>query len=215
MSNFSKNGLNIDIVNVGIIGTNCYIIHNDKKEAIVIDAGDDAHKIYDKVEELGVKVVALMLTHGHFDHISAVDEVAQHYGVTVYAGKGETRLLTDAKMNGSAYYRRDKTVSEFEKLEDNRDIELGGIKFKVMFTPGHTEGSVCYYVEDAKVLFSGDTLFKESVGRTDMATGDDKKIIESLDKLMKLDDDVDVYPGHSEESTIGYERRFNPYINRG
>jgi glyoxylase-like metal-dependent hydrolase (beta-lactamase superfamily II) len=215
MSNFSKNGLNIDIVNVGIIGTNCYIIYNDKKEAIVIDAGDDAHKIYNKVEELGVKVVALMLTHGHFDHISAVDEVAQHYGVTVYAGKGETRLLTDAKMNGSAYYRRDKTVSEFEKLEDNGDIELGGIKFKVMFTPGHTEGSVCYYVEDAKVLFSGDTLFKESVGRTDMATGDDKKIIESLDKLMELDDDVDVYPGHSEESTIGYERRFNPYINRG
>jgi glyoxylase-like metal-dependent hydrolase (beta-lactamase superfamily II) len=215
MSNFSKNGLNIDIVNVGIIGTNCYIIYNDKKEAIVIDAGDDAHKIYNKVEELGVKVVALMLTHGHFDHISAVDEVAQHYGVTVYAGKGETRLLTDAKMNGSAYYRRDKTVSEFEKLEDNGDIELGGIKFKVMFTPGHTEGSVCYYVEDAKVLFSGDTLFKESVGRTDMATGDDRKIIQSLDKLMELDDDVDVYPGHSEESTIGYERRFNPYINRG
>ena len=211
--NNTHNNLCIEIVNVGMIGTNCYIIYdNDKKEAIIIDAGDQASKIIRKIEELGVKVVAILLTHGHFDHILAVNDVATQYNVPVYAGASEERLLTDEQLNGSAYYRRNAIVDTYELLDDGSNVCIGGINVKVIFTPGHTEGSVCYYIEEAKVLFTGDTLFRESIGRTDMATGDDKLIIQSLNNLMKLSDDIVVYPGHSEETTIGYERLNNPYI---
>jgi glyoxylase-like metal-dependent hydrolase (beta-lactamase superfamily II) len=207
------NGLNINIVSVGRLGTNCYIIYNDSKEAIIIDAGANADIIKEEVENLGVKPVAMLLTHGHFDHIMAVNELADYYDIPVYAGASELRLLTDGELNGSKYYvRRSYTVEKYELLKDLSHIVLGGIDIEVIFTPGHTEGSVCYYVSDAGVLFTGDTLFRESVGRTDMPTGDDRLIIESLNKLVKLSDDIIVYPGHGDDSKIGYERVNNPYI---
>lgn len=212
MASIVENGFNVEIVNVGMIGTNCYIIYNDDKQAIIIDAGDDAEKIIKKVEELGVQVVAVLLTHGHFDHILAVNEIVDKYGVPVYAGADEEVLLKDPKLNGSSYYRRDRVVKNYSLLEDNSEITIAGFNIKVLFTPGHTVGSVCYYIKDSKVIFTGDTLFRESIGRTDMATGDDRLIIKSLHKLMELEDDITVYPGHSEKSSIGYERMCNPYI---
>jgi len=205
-------GLNIEIVNVGLIGTNCYIVYNDNKEAIIIDPGADADKIESSVERLGVKPVAVLLTHGHFDHILAVNDIANHYNISVYVGANEERLLNDATLNGSKQYRRDCIVDNYKVLNDNEEIVLGGINIEVIFTPGHTEGSVCYYIDDAKVIFTGDTLFRESIGRTDLATGDDKLIIESLHKLMELDDEIIVYPGHSDSSTIGYEKINNPFM---
>lgn len=210
--------IKISKVNVGIIGTNCYIVYKenttDDKEAIIVDPGDDAHKIYSMVDELGVKPVAIVLTHGHFDHILATNEVASRYNIEVYASKEERELLADASLNLSGGYRRHCIVKDIVDLEDNQDIEIAGINIRTINTPGHTKGSMCYLIKDNNVLFSGDMLFRESVGRTDFPTGNDKDIIDSLNnKLMKMDDGIKVYPGHGPDTTIGYERENNLYVS--
>ena len=213
MLNNQINGLNISQVNVGMIRTNCFIVYGDSREAIIIDPGDDAHKIYAKVEELNVQPKAILLTHGHFDHIMAVDKVRQKYNIDVYAGNLEKALLADERLNGSGEYRRDCVVTQYKELVDGQVTQLAGITIKVISTPGHTAGSVCYLVDSAKVLFSGDTLFRESVGRTDLATGNERDIINSLNnRLMSLEDDIVVYPGHGQSTTIGYERENNVFI---
>ena len=209
--------IKINTVHVGMIGTNCYIVYKDNteslREAIIIDPGDDADKIYDKVEELGVKPVAILLTHGHFDHILAVNQVASKYNIDIYASEEEKKLLGDAMLNLSGGYRRDSIVKEYIKICDGQELELANIKIKTILTPGHTGGSMCYYIENEDVLFSGDMLFRESVGRTDFPTGSESQIINSLNnKLMKLEDKVEVYPGHGPATTIGYERVNNMYV---
>ena len=209
--------IKINTVHVGMIGTNCYIVYKDNteslREAIIIDPGDDADKIYDKVEELGVKPVAILLTHGHFDHILAVNQVASKYNIDIYASEEEKKLLGDAMLNLSGGYRRNCIVKEYIKLCDGQELEVANIKFKTILTPGHTGGSMCYYIENEDVLFSGDMLFRESVGRTDFPTGSESQIINSLNnKLMKLEDKVEVYPGHGPATTIGYERVNNMYV---
>lgn len=209
--------IKINTVHVGMIGTNCYIVYKDNteslREAIIIDPGDDADKIYDKVEEFGVKPVAILLTHGHFDHILAVNQVASKYNIDIYASEEEKKLLGDAMLNLSGGYRRDCIVKEYIKLCDGQELEVANIKFKTILTPGHTGGSMCYYIENEDVLFSGDMLFRESVGRTDFPTGSESQIINSLNnKLMKLEDKVEVYPGHGPATTIGYERVNNMYV---
>ena len=208
----------ISTVHVGMIGTNCYIVYKDNteslKEAVIIDPGDDADKIYDKVEKLGVKPVAVLLTHGHFDHILAVNQVARKYNIDIYASEEEESLLGDAMLNLSGGYRRDCTVKDYIKLVDGQELELANIQFKTILTPGHTSGSMCYFIENENVLFSGDMLFRESVGRTDFPTGSEEQIIISLNnKLMKLEDKVDVYPGHGPATTIGYERVNNMFVS--
>lgn len=207
----------ISTVHVGMIVTNCYIVYNDNteslKEAVIIDPGDDADKIYDKVEELGVNPIAVLLTHGHFDHILAVNQVASKYNIDIYASREEEKLLGDTMLNLSGEYRRDCIVTDYIKIGDKQELELANIKFKTILTPGHTGGSMCYYIEDENVLFSGDMLFRESVGRTDFPTGSEEHIIISLNnKLMKLEDKVDVYPGHGPVTSIGYERINNMYV---
>lgn len=212
-----QEAINISTVNVGIIGTNCYIVYKENelgtKEAIIFDPGDDAHKIYDMVEELKVKPVAIVLTHGHFDHILATNEVANRYSISIYASKEEKELLADASLNLSASYRRNCVINNAVYLEDNQDIKIAGIGIKAINTPGHTKGSMCYLIKDNNILFSGDMLFRESVGRTDFPTGNDKDIVNSLNnKLMKMDDSIKVYPGHGPDTTIGYERKNNLYV---
>ena len=155
-----------------------------------------------------------MLTHGHFDHIFAVNELSKEHNIPIYAGAAEEKLLKHSEYNGATYYmRKEYVVDNYKVLKDGEKICLGGIDIEVIFTPGHTEGSVCYYIDDAKVVFTGDTLFRESIGRTDMPTGDATLIIESLYLLITLNDEVIVYPGHGEHSTIGYEKENNPYID--
>ena len=207
------NGLNIKIIRVGKLGTNCYIIYNDTKDAIIIDPGAQFNKISDEIKNMELNPIAILLTHAHFDHIMAVNELVDYYSIPVYAGNNENRLLTDGELNGSKYYlRRSYMVDKFELLQDRQHITLGGIDIEIICTPGHTEGCVCYYIEDAGVLFTGDTLFRESIGRTDMPTGDEGLIIQSIYKLIELGDDVIAYPGHGESTTIGYERLNNPYV---
>ncbi len=209
--------IKISTVTVGLIGTNCYIVYKENveatKEAIIFDPGDDAHKICNMVEKLDVKPVAIVLTHGHFDHILATNELASKYNINIYASKEEIELLSDTKLNLSANYRRECVVNDVIYLEDNQDIEIAGISIKTINTPGHTKGSMCYFIKDNNILFSGDMLFRESVGRTDFPTGNDRQIIDSLNnKLMKMDDCIKVYPGHGPDTTIGYERQNNVYV---
>ena len=194
---------------VGYVSTNCYLVKNDElKECVIVDPGDNAEGIEAKINEAGMKPVAILLTHGHFDHIMAVPELlAKYSGIPVYAYKEERILLEDARVNESKGFKRPTVIEDVHYLEDGEEIELLGVKWRVISTPGHTIGSCCYYIEEAGVLFSGDTLFDGDCGRTDLATGSTEAIIHSIkDVLMKLPDDTNVLPGHESFTTIGRER---------
>lgn len=209
---------------VGMIGTNCYVIYRKdrKKEngqekdegylpAVVVDPGDNAAYILNRCRELGVKPEAILLTHGHFDHILAVEDMKRSLGVPVYAGEKETVLLAETDLNLSRTCGRAVSLEADHWLKDGEILDLLGVKWKVIFTPGHTEGSVCYYVEEEQMLFCGDTLFCQSMGRTDLPTGDSKKLMESVTGLLtSLPEETRAYPGHGEGTSIGYERKRNP-----
>ena len=192
---------------LGPIMTNCYIAYDeDIKEAVIIDPADSADMIQRKITELSVKPAAILLTHGHFDHIGAVDKIRELYGIKVYAHEDEKDVLT-SDANVSSMMGMRLSVEADEYVRDKETLNVGGVKYEVIHTPGHTKGGCCYYVADAKVLFSGDTMFCQSYGRTDFPTGSYSQLMRSItDKLLKLDDDVTVYPGHNEETKIGYER---------
>lgn len=208
------NEFNMKTIVLGIVQTNCYIISNgNTKEAIVIDPADDAMKIeqYLKANDLACK--GILLTHGHFDHIMAAKELSEDTQAKIYAHEEEVKLLQDAQMNASAHIRRECILTPDVMLKDQEVLTLAGFTVKVIHTPGHTGGGVCYYFSGHGVLISGDTLFREDIGRSDVPTGDGKKLVESiLNKLMILEDSVKVYPGHGESTTIGYERDNNIYL---
>lgn len=192
---------------LGIIMTNCYIAYDDVvKEAFIVDPADSADEIQLKIIELGVKPVAILLTHGHFDHIGAVDELRDKYKIKVYVYEDEKDVMTSDANLASMIGKR-MSVEADEYLRDLQTIIIGGEKIQVIHTPGHTKGSCCFYLPDEKVLFSGDTMFCQSFGRTDFPTGSMSQLISSIkNRLLKLDDDVKVYPGHNEETKIGFER---------
>jgi hydroxyacylglutathione hydrolase len=199
---------------LGMIYTNCYIVTNeDTKEGLIIDPSDQAADIKARIQELEITPVAILLTHGHFDHIMAAKDLKETYHIPVLAGEKEKAMLEDYNLNGTLSVGRNYTLSADRLLKDGEELTLGGLKIKVIHTPGHTAGSVCYYFEKEKVLLSGDTLFLESVGRTDMPTGNTHDLLESLNrKLMLLPDDVIVYPGHGDKTAIGHEKANNPFI---
>ncbi len=192
---------------LGMIMTNCYIAYDDVvKEAFIVDPADSADEIQLKITELGVKPVAILLTHGHFDHIGAVDELRDKYKIKVYVFEDEKDVMTSDANLASMIGKR-MSVEADEYLRDLQTIIIGGEKIQVIHTPGHTKGSCCFYLPDEKVLFSGDTMFCQSFGRTDFPTGSMSQLISSIkNRLLKLDDDVKVYPGHNEETKIGFER---------
>lgn len=201
---------------VGMVQTNCYIVAADDSETcVIIDPGDHSGRIINAVNESGRKPVAILLTHGHFDHITAVPELLKEYGdnIKVYASVSERELLGSTELNCSSVVDRPVAVSADIYVNDGDTIEEAGLKFKVIATPGHTIGSVCYYVEDESVLFSGDTLFEMSVGRTDLPTGSSAAIEQSIkNKLFVLPDSVTVYPGHGADTNIAFEKNNNMYV---
>ncbi|WMJ89597.1 MBL fold metallo-hydrolase [Anaerocolumna sp. MB42-C2] len=199
---------------LGLVSTNCYIISNENtKEAIIIDPADQAQVISDKLNEQGLHPVTIVLTHGHFDHIMAAESLAKRYNIPVIAGEAEKELLADSDLNGGYMIRKNITLKADQYVRDKEQITLAGLKIQLIHTPGHTAGGMCYYFEKEKVLISGDTLFLESIGRTDLPTGNAATLIDSIkQKLMVLPDDVEIYPGHGDRTTIGYERTHNPYI---
>ena len=199
---------------VGPVCTNCYLLVNHKTgELLVVDTGDQAQLIEKQIEKTGAKPVAILLTHGHFDHAGAAEELADKYQISIYAHEAEKETLEDPGLNLCGMIGEHKVYHADIFVKDEEVLNLAGFSIRVFFTPGHTIGGCCYYIADEKILFSGDTLFQESVGRTDFPRGSASDLIRAIrEKLMPLPDDVTVYTGHDESTLIGYERMHNPYL---
>lgn len=204
---------------LGMCQTNTYFIYQDTqdtvRDAIVIDPADQGEKIYSALERNGFRVAAVFLTHGHFDHIWGCEGLLKAAGntVKVYACEPEKELLSDARKNVSSGAGRPVTMSADVYVKDGEILEISGMNCKVIATPGHTAGGCCYYFEEAGLLVSGDTLFQESVGRTDFPTGSMGTLVRSIkDKLLCLPEETLVYPGHGDSTTIGHEKQYNPFL---
>ena len=199
---------------VGQVATNCYFaINGETKEMLVIDPGDSAKMLADKINQEGLKPQAILLTHGHFDHVMAAEELAGIFGVKIYAHEKVQDTLENPGKNVSLMVGGRDAYHADVYVKDEEVLELAGMKVKVLHTPGHTAGGCCYYLEEEGALFSGDTLFCQSVGRTDFPGGSMSEIVRSIkEKLMALPDEVRVYPGHMDLTTIGKERAYNPFL---
>ena len=207
--------MRIQTYTLGGVGTHCYfLINEDTKEALVADPADRAEFISEKLESQGLKLRGLLLTHGHGDHIMAVPALREKYGAPLLASEGEAELLADPGKNlSTSLFGKPVSLTADRLLKDGELVELAGLRLKVFLTPGHTPGGCCYYSEEDGILLSGDTLFAGSIGRTDFPGGSMRTLVDSIqDKLMPLPDETRVYPGHAEMTTIGDERRFNPYL---
>ncbi len=193
---------------VGAFRTNCYVIVDNDK-ALIIDPGSGARRISEALDQLGIKrISAILLTHGHFDHIGAVDKLVEKYHCPVYASQDDEKMMRNEEynnLNGLSASIKCK-VNWLEK----KYLFIDGFQVKVIYSPGHSNGSVMFVI-DGK-LYSGDTLFKMGVGRTDLYSGSEGKLSKSLKVLNELDNDMIVYPGHDEPTTIGFELKNNPYL---
>ena len=200
---------------LGMVQTNTWFVINEKtKELILIDPADDAGRIIRKIEADGLKLQGILLTHGHFDHIGAVDDLRAYFkGVQCYAGEKEEEVLENGSYNLSASWAVALSIRADRLLRDKETLTLAGFEIKVIETPGHTKGGVCYYLSEEGVLFSGDTLFRTSVGRTDFPTGSMSAIVCSIKgKILVLPDDTKVFPGHGESTSVAYEKKYNPFL---
>ena len=196
-----------------MMDTNCYVISSGK-DAIVIDPGEKEPKLLDYITEEDLTVEAIILTHGHYDHIAGVEWLKDNTHAPVICGKDEVKVLSSPTYNLSPLFGGGElTLVPDRTLEDNEEVTFGELKFKTIFTPGHTEGGICLYFENEMVLVSGDTLFAMSIGRTDFPGGSYRDIVDSLkNRLMPLPDDTIVLPGHGPKTTIATEKRLNPYM---
>ena len=205
--------LKCDFRVVGPIQTNCYFLYReDTKECLIIDPGYEVDKIEAYVQKKQLHVAGILLTHGHFDHITAADEVRKKFQTKIYASGKEKELMADPRMNVSVMMGESVSLKADVWLEDGQELEMLGETMRCILTPGHTGGGMCFYFPKACMLFSGDTLFQESVGRTDFPTGSSRELIRSVrEKLLVLPEAVRVYPGHGLMTTIRDEQMFNPY----
>lgn len=197
---------------LGMVRTNCYILINEEtRQAVLFDPADDAGRIAAFLDREGVTPAGILLTHGHFDHIGAADALRAHYGIRVYLLKEEVEVAGDAGKNLSALWAQPLTLTADTLLSDGQELTLAGFSIRVLHTPGHTAGSACYYLPQERLLFSGDTLFCESCGRTDFPTGSAGALARSVKSLLStLPEDVRVCPGHEDETDIAHEKRYNP-----
>jgi len=205
---------NIRSLTVGIVATNCYLVWNKATgEGVLIDPGDEAERICSAIAEERVKLKAILLTHGHFDHILVAEELKEKYEVPLYASKDEKEMLENPKWNLSGM-DEGVTITEYIPVQDGDKLELLGKEWQVISTPGHTKGSVCYFVPgEIPYLFSGDTLFYESYGRTDLYMGNLDQLLETIHtKMFDLDDDFIIIAGHGSHTTIGREKIHNPFL---
>ena len=198
---------------LGMVSTNTYLVKNqDTGELLIIDPADAAGRIQEKIGRMEGRPAAILLTHGHFDHMLAADALRSAYDIPVYACIQEKDLLKNARYNLSASWASPHVMEADRYLADGETFREAGFEIRLLHTPGHTEGSCCYYLPEEAVLFSGDTLFAGSVGRTDFPTSSGADMRKSLQRLLsELPSDTRVCPGHGEETTIAYEKRYNPF----
>lgn len=206
--------MKISSLSLGLVETNVYFIENDTS-VILVDPANDSDLIIKKLNQINKKLVAVLLTHGHFDHIAALDDIIEKYNVPVFMHKSEFDFLTNTTKNGSEKFKQyglPNVISHAtpQSLEEG-DANVAGFNFKVLHTPGHSPGSLTFVFNEFAVV--GDTLFKQGIGRTDLYKGDHETLVNSiLDKLFVLDDDLPLFPGHGPYTTVEDEQ-LNPYLH--
>jgi glyoxylase-like metal-dependent hydrolase (beta-lactamase superfamily II) len=206
-----------DTLVVGELESNCYVLADEGSGALVIDPGGDARRIIEHLEAKGLAAASVVNTHGHADHIAANAELRKRWpDVKIAIGRADAKALTSPLHNMSLFVARLVKSPKADRLLDDGDVvELGRGRFRVLSTPGHTPGGICLYTEDLdgrSVLFSGDTLFADSVGRTDIPGGNRENLIRGIrEKIFVLPDETDIYPGHGPATTVGHEKKFNPF----
>ncbi|MRG86584.1 MBL fold metallo-hydrolase [Salinibacillus xinjiangensis] len=201
-------------LSLGPLGTNCYILH-DKKQAMIVDPGGDAERLKSYIREEGLKPIAILLTHAHFDHIGAVEDISKEHNLEVYLHREEHQWLKDPMLNGSKLFgvTAPITTSEADHELNEGSLTIANWTFEVFHTPGHSPGSVSFVFENDGFVIAGDTLFQGGIGRTDLPNGNHNQLINSItQKLFTLDDETIVYPGHGPETTVGFEKQNNPFF---
>lgn len=207
--------LRIETIIVGPFEVNCYLVWDSAtSDAVIIDPGADEDHIMKAAKRAGCNPQAILLTHGHGDHIAGVAAIKEHFNIPLYAGDGEEKLLASPSANVSALIGIPIVAPPPDvKLKDEDTVSVGSLRFRALLTPGHSPASICYLHEREGVLFCGDALFQGSIGRTDLPGGSFETLMESIrTKILTLPDPVVCYPGHGPRTTVGAERRTNPFI---
>lgn len=199
---------------------NSYIVYNEKMDAILVDPGYNFHNfLIDHINKIGVTIKAILITHGHYDHIDGLEEICSYFPkANVYINADEIDVLTTPKLNLSQF-REDESnkILKFRpkhliELYDGEEFEECGFKIRMIATPFHTKGSACYLIASEQMLFSGDTLFYTTIGRTDLPTGSSRTVESSLKKLIDLKEDYRVYPGHGVATKLSREKAYNTHL---
>lgn len=194
--------IEIETLNLGIYWANCYLVRDSGSDGcVMIDLGGDPERVLERLRELNLKLEAILLTHGHFDHVGGVKAVREATGCPVYLHPADMTLPQSFTAG---------PLEPTDFLEEGQVLSLAGLTFRVLHTPGHTPGSVCFRTDEA--LFTGDTLFSASCGRTDLPGGDQEKMPRSLARLHGLDYHGPVYPGHDRATDLDLERQYNPFL---
>jgi hydroxyacylglutathione hydrolase len=202
----------LEMLTVGPFETNCYIVGDNNLQGMVIDPGDDAPGIMARIRARKLEIKEIILTHGHMDHAGALAAVQKATGATVAVHQADLSQLKDGSFAAIFGLNYPSPPDANVSLADGQEIKAGDIKFPVLHTPGHSQGGVCLLGED--VVFTGDTLFNSGIGRTDLPGGNYQQLLRSIKtKLLTLDDSIKVYPGHGLPTTIGQERKNNPFLN--
>lgn len=196
-------------ISTGILPTNTYVLFDKASgSCVIVDPAFDNDKVEMFLKEKGLKPVAVLLTHGHFDHCGGVKPIVDLYGVPVYGSEKDTDMAANASKNEWGIFCYDCKISSY--VDDLKSFSAGEFYFDVLHTPGHTPGGVCYFCDD--IMFSGDTLFKECIGRVDLPGGDYREMMNSLSRIAEIEKNYRVLPGHEEETDLNHEFRFNPYL---
>ena len=205
---------NLLTLHLGALGTNCYLVPSGEGHCVIIDIGDGAAKLRETLLKQNLTLDAILLTHGHYDHVAGVEEIRNAYQIPVYIHEADENCLRSGQAN-LAYQLTSKQfipVKEYQTIRDGDTLSLGELTVEVMHTPGHTPGGVCYQIGDS--LFTGDTLFAGGIGRIDLG-GNAQEMRSSLLRLAGIPEDFEIYPGHGPGSSLDWERKHNPYMGGG
>lgn len=208
--------MNWEQIPLGPLQTNCYILASSQKTCLIVDPGGEGQKLIKHIEKRHLKPQAILLTHAHFDHIGAVDDIRERYQIPVYLHEREAKWLTDPALNGSQSFVMGQIKADpaDHLFSAEGKLSIGDFTFEVFETPGHSPGSVSFYFEQDGVVAAGDALFQGSIGRTDLREGNHEQLLKSIhDKLLTLPEDTQVLPGHGLTTTIGAEMDYNPFLN--